>query len=41
MAGAGAQLVNAKALAGLFDITERRVQMLAKEEVIPKAERGK
>lgn len=35
------QLVNAKALAGLFELTERRIQMLAKEEIIPKAERGK
>lgn len=35
------QLVNAKVLAGLFNLTDRRIQQLAKEEVIPKAARGK
>lgn len=35
------QLVNAKALAGLFGLTERRIQQMAKEDIIPKAERGK
>lgn len=32
--------VNATQLASIFDVTERRVQQLAKERIIPKGERG-
>lgn len=35
------QTVNARNLANLFDLTERRIQQLAKEGVIPKASHGK
>lgn len=41
MSEAGAPLYPAKTIAKLFNLTERRVQQLAKEGIIPKAERGK
>ncbi len=41
MSDAGMPLYPASTIAKLFNLTERRVQQLAKEGVIPKAERGK
>ena len=41
MPAAAAPLYPAKTIAKLFNLTERRVQQLAKEGIIPKAERGK
>lgn len=37
----GEALVNATQLASIFDVSERRIQQLAKEGTIPKGERGK
>ena len=41
MSSSGAPLYPAKTIAKLFNLTERRVQQLAREGIIPKAERGK
>lgn len=41
MSGAGTPTYPAKTIAKLLMLTERRVQQLAKEGVIPKAERGR
>jgi phage terminase Nu1 subunit (DNA packaging protein) len=41
MSQAGTPLYPGKTIAKLFNLTERRVQQLAKDGIIPKAERGK